>query len=454
VAQLAAQLRELRDQMGEGAPTVDQISAREGVPRSTLYAALKGSRLPSRDVLSALVRSWGGDVAEWLAKRSAIELEPAKPLRAQALQLFADDPAEVDLLGFAAIVDALEDTLTTGRFDTLTVGIAGPWGSGKTSVMNMLKTRLSKHSDYSIVEVNPWQYEDSPEMQATLAGKVVEEIKNHFQDSESDQRHVTSEPEHLSMAGFSDGFAALLARLTPIRRVIIFVDNLDRCLPGTLMATFDLIHRYLAVPKTAFVLTVDQQLLHKVLTKTVGGDESLASAYLTKLLQLVVPLPEFTHAAAAEYLRRLWHHTTLAELADQVSAGAIDVEIRSPRQIKRLANQLLFRVSIAQRTGADITHGELVKLFLLETRFPDQFRRLMSMTDEQQQNYLRQWENWAHGRRETAPEGVSTETRHWASSAPELSGRSVSRYLALAASMSGLSAPNLTGHDDNLLGSE
>lgn len=73
VARFAWELRSLRDRMGTSAPTVDEISAREDVPRSTLYAALSGNRLPRREVVAAIARQWGGDESDWLARRSAVE---------------------------------------------------------------------------------------------------------------------------------------------------------------------------------------------------------------------------------------------------------------------------------------------------------------------------------------------------------------------------------------------
>jgi CRP-like cAMP-binding protein/AraC-like DNA-binding protein len=75
--QFAWALRSLRDQMGSGAPSVDEISEREGIPRSTLYAALRGDRLPRREVVAAIARSWGADEAEWLSERSKVESELA-----------------------------------------------------------------------------------------------------------------------------------------------------------------------------------------------------------------------------------------------------------------------------------------------------------------------------------------------------------------------------------------
>jgi DNA-binding XRE family transcriptional regulator len=43
------------------------------VHRGSIFAALAGTRVPSRHVLSAIVSSWNGDITEWLAKRSALE---------------------------------------------------------------------------------------------------------------------------------------------------------------------------------------------------------------------------------------------------------------------------------------------------------------------------------------------------------------------------------------------
>ncbi|MFE9284785.1 helix-turn-helix domain-containing protein [Streptomyces olivaceus] len=59
LARFALELRALRDAAGFDAPSVDQIAARTNIPRSTLFAALRGQRLPTRPVLGALVTAWG-----------------------------------------------------------------------------------------------------------------------------------------------------------------------------------------------------------------------------------------------------------------------------------------------------------------------------------------------------------------------------------------------------------
>jgi transcriptional regulator with XRE-family HTH domain len=82
----AVELRALRDQMGPTAPSPDQISQKQGVSRSAIYAALGGTRVPSIDVLAATVASYNGDVKEWTARRTRLldQLEARKMAAAAA----------------------------------------------------------------------------------------------------------------------------------------------------------------------------------------------------------------------------------------------------------------------------------------------------------------------------------------------------------------------------------
>lgn len=86
LAVFALELRALRDSRGPTAPTPDEISDKESIHRGTIYAALQGKRVPTRDVLSAIVHAWGGNQAEWMAKRTALEnaLAIARQVRQQA----------------------------------------------------------------------------------------------------------------------------------------------------------------------------------------------------------------------------------------------------------------------------------------------------------------------------------------------------------------------------------
>ncbi|MFE7935608.1 helix-turn-helix domain-containing protein [Streptomyces sp. NPDC057456] len=100
-ARFALALRRLRDEAGFNAKTIDVIAAENHMPRSTLYAALRGTRIPTVPVLAALVRAWGGDPTEWLIRRTETE-DDIERLRLQAAL-----PAAVTRRGGAEAVNSI-----------------------------------------------------------------------------------------------------------------------------------------------------------------------------------------------------------------------------------------------------------------------------------------------------------------------------------------------------------
>jgi len=52
-----------------------------------------------------------------------------------------DQATEIDALDFTPYVETLADIIQTGN-TPLTIGVFGPWGSGKTSLMKMVKNQL------------------------------------------------------------------------------------------------------------------------------------------------------------------------------------------------------------------------------------------------------------------------------------------------------------------------
>jgi hypothetical protein len=70
LSQFASDLRGLRH--AAGGATYREMSKSAGYSPSALSAAASGANLPSAGVLSAYVRVCGGDVDDWLAKRSAV----------------------------------------------------------------------------------------------------------------------------------------------------------------------------------------------------------------------------------------------------------------------------------------------------------------------------------------------------------------------------------------------
>lgn len=98
--------------------------------------------------------------------------------------------AEGDHLQFGRYVDPLIAIITDNSTQTpFTVGIFGAWGSGKSSLLQMIDQKLAAHHPDSAVRVhfNPWVYRHEPgsmlvPLLHTLQDSLVADRKKRFID--------------------------------------------------------------------------------------------------------------------------------------------------------------------------------------------------------------------------------------------------------------------------------
>lgn len=396
--------------------------------------------------------------------------------------MWADNEADIDLLGFDYLVDELEIVLTEARLLPVTVGVAGEWGSGKSSLMRLAKRRLEEpeyDGAYLCVEFSSWRHEDSEDVKAALMATVMDALERRLRDRElapgvlervgrlrrwahawalpralvtggtllagadpglataagevAQQAAGASEPaagaelpahrSFESVARFHDEFAALMESLgDEVRALIVFVDDLDRCLTPAIVSTFEAIRLFLQAPRTAYVVGAHQRIIQAALDDRYpgGGDDSLGIDYLEKVLQVTIAIPPLSGPEGLTYANLLFAElysepdefdALLAEarrlrssdqLAEAMNAGVAEGVLGTlrpalaeafelvqrigptlaggtrgnPRQLKRFLNTLLLRTRTAAKRGAPIRPGMLAKLMLLEERHLADFEQL------------------------------------------------------------------------------
>lgn len=243
-----------------------------------------------------------------------------------------------------------------------------------------------------------------------------------------------SVPEH--MHAFRKEFDALL-EAAEVDQLVILIDDLDRCLPETAIATLEAIRLFLFVPRTAFVIGADEAMIEYSVRRhfpdLAAGPtaNSYARNYLEKLIQVPFRIPAMgitetrTYitlllvqsalgeddsvfkkllASAREDLRRPWQSRGLEREGVKLTLGSIAPEVEqalllsrqishilnegtrgNPRQIKRFLNSMALRRAIARERGFgdDIQVPVLAKLMLAErfaTDFYDKLARLATVS--------------------------------------------------------------------------
>jgi hypothetical protein len=283
----------------------------------------------------------------------------------------------------------------------------------------------------------------------------------------------------LGMAGFRDQFAALMAEVTGISKLVVLVDDLDRCLPPTIMGTLEAIKLFLSVQKMAFVIAADEDLIRAAIDVQMEGAAKggFAKLYTEKIVQLPISLSLLSVEQAEAYIALLLsgnsgeltgerftdvvaacNERRQAGTAPYVVAGddavpgpsakylvlaasiakGLSADVwRSPRAIKRFLNAFAVRDHLARAAGAGLALDVLLKLYLLELRYLTEFQVLTQLSTGEREALVTEWEGWARDERQEPPDGIGKATRLWAATEPYLDGRGpeIERYLSVAATL-------------------
>jgi KAP family P-loop domain len=438
------------------------------------------------------------------------------------LALFDDNPATLDILGFDAVVVPVLTALRQPDLDPITVGVHAPWGAGKSTLLGLIEA-AAEHEPWVLVRVNPWEFDDQLDVKGTLIATVLEALEGRLGADENLKKKLTGlfrriswsrvglavakgaltmqwDPEKLvdafnpheeegprSLTQFRAEFDGFLSDVKDVHRVVVLVDDLDRCMPPAVIATLEAIKLFLSVRKMAFVIAADQDMVENAIAAEIGTSrrgDYFARHYLEKIVQLPISLPQLSPADTEAYIGLLLSRAAnpdgfvalaghcaqrrrdskfplladfngmasaptdeLLRLAAQLAAGLEPSKRGNPREIKRFLNGFAIRSQIAAGRGLGVPSPILAKLLLLEGRFRDDFKTLLAVDAADRAAYLAAWEAWGRGA-EDAPKGIRPETRDWAGSEPSLAGQDLAAYLTLAATL--VAASTTTGLSDEL----
>ncbi|MCK9412626.1 MAG: P-loop NTPase fold protein [Prolixibacteraceae bacterium] len=272
--------------------------------------------------------------------------------------MWKDCETNIDLLDFDYLVDVTKKIILNNDLTPSTVGIYGDWGSGKSSLMDMVMVDLSKDKDILCLKFNGWLFEGYEDAKVALIGSILDEISkkgtftaktkriikrlydntNFFKLSSKAVKYgldffltggiltatdITAEAikKALSSKGtqieekeignilktfkgkdirkniksFHCDFASLLEQ-TNIKRLVVFIDELDRCKHETILETLEAIRLFLFAKGTSFVIGADErQIRYAVQMKypdVEGNQIDIGKEYLEKLIQYPIRIPQ------------------------------------------------------------------------------------------------------------------------------------------------------------------
>ena len=102
--------------------------------------------------------------------------------------LWSDDPAKTDLLSFDAVAATIADALLDQALDPVALGLSGPWGSGKTTVLGLVESELGARAEESakvlVIKTDPWRYDPNTGAKESLIAEVLTVLAKGVEESQ------------------------------------------------------------------------------------------------------------------------------------------------------------------------------------------------------------------------------------------------------------------------------
>lgn len=243
---------------------------------------------------------------------------------------------------------------------------------------------------------------------------VADTVKEQGGAAKGFIKQVTRPTPPQMIQAIRDDFEKLLDELNVT--LVVFVDDLDRCLPPTVIGTLEAMRLFFFMKRTAFIIAADDKMIKEAVRVQFPGttvDDDVITSYFDKLIQVPLRVPPLGTNEAKAYLMMLFvENSKLAEgikedvrlkvnerLAESWQGTAVDAEfvqglvpscpdtlkaeleladrlarqlIKSPkvngnpRLIKRFMNTLSIRKSLAKVQKITVDDAIFAKLMLFE----------------------------------------------------------------------------------------
>jgi iron(II)-dependent oxidoreductase len=189
--------------------------------------------------------------------------------------------------------------------------------------------------------------------------------------------------------------------------LVIFIDDLDRCLPAKTVQVLEAVKLFLDKPGCVFVLGADADLVNAAVTshyKAEGIAEFDAKNYLEKIIQLRFELPPLFAKDMQAFIESA-NECIDPEIASNWQRIVIGAEI-NPRKVKTFINDLNLQWSMLRNSGqAEGVHRDDFTCWqILMRAAPDNFiRRVRDLDDlELRRKFIGDALKWMQGEAEAA----------------------------------------------------
>ncbi len=345
-------------------------------------------------------------------------------------RILLDSPTASPALGYLQTGQALA-TIIKQSEPRFAVGIFGGWGSGKTTLMQVIRDALAAEQGLIVADFNAWRFEREPQLLIPLLDTIRAALvrgadaAGGSKDGKEKIRSIavrvgsvvralaTGLTAQLGLPGAVtvsyDVGAALAALSSPadpqnsqslyvaafdeldrafrelhaagISRIVVFVDDLDRCLPVNALQVLESMKLFFDLPGFIFVVGLDEDIVDRAIrakfaagndraaARTTGPEpadalrlpQRIGSEYVKKIFQIPYSIPPMLPRQLDDLLASMYREASL----EQAQLDDLTKRVRpyldylavggrvNPREVKRFINAYTLQTLIRRDLDRD-----------------------------------------------------------------------------------------------------
>lgn len=292
---------------------------------------------------------------------------------------FTDSPAVQDSFNISKYINGLVNFIKSCN-TPMTIAVQGDWGTGKTSIMTMIKNELRNLKNLNLVWFNTWQFSQfnlGDKLPLTMLNKLVNEVSSNKESenfkyikkamvgvADAILGHISGGA--LEVSSFLDNEENLFEAIERLKesfqklvnekagdegRVIIFIDDLDRIEPERAVELLEVLKIFLDCEKCIFVLAIDYSVVTRGVKVKYGNDfsEGKGKSFFDKIIQVPFKMPVGSYDISL-YVKKCFEDIEM-EVEEETLPQYINLIKHSignnPRSMKRLFNSFLLLSNIS-----------------------------------------------------------------------------------------------------------
>lgn len=331
---------------------------------------------------------------------------------------YSDKPIDLeqnDRLGRNSFAKLLaKSILNLNNQDTFSVGLFGKWGSGKTSIVNMMlheielnQQTLPENEKFIVIRFEPWNFSNTNQLltqffirlsnefrsiqdeNLTKIGEALEKYADAFEllnsipyignilsflgkkGAEEVGSKLKNSIEEQDILKQKEFVINLLEKQS--NKILVIIDDIDRLSDEQIRQVFQLVTSVAKFPNTIYLLVFDKDIVVKALEKVQEGS---GEDYLEKIIQMPIQIPN----AQPEKIRQILLERLEVFLLEYEGIGfqkshwqniyesCIAQFMDSLRIVNRLCNTIQFKIASIYQ---EIDFADLVAISVLEIKLPE-----------------------------------------------------------------------------------